>query len=338
MQFIRADAEAITDLKALTALRASGKKIVLFFWAAWHDPSKGGGSLQESFSLLAKKYAAAGLKFLLVEAEAASEVSEAFAVSVVPTFIAVSGNSEVGKLEGVNPAELVKLVKKLADSPVQGPVDTSALLNQRLEKLINTAPVMLFMKGNPAAPRCGFSRQTVELLQAEDIPFRSFDILTDEDVRAGLKTFSDWPTYPQLYVNGSFVGGLDILKEMKEEGPLKEQLGVLDLVVPPKAELSMEQRLVALTTQAPVMLFMKGNPAAPRCGFSRQTVDMLNEENIAFDSFDILSDEDVRAGLKTFSDWPTYPQLYVNGSFVGGLDILKEMKEEGPLKEQLEIA
>ena len=61
-----------------------------------------------------------------------------------------------------------------------------------------------------------------------------------------------------------------------------------------------------------------------------------NEESIEFSTFDILSDEDVRAGLKTFSDWPTYPQLYVKGEFIGGLDIIQEMKEEGSLKDQLE--
>jgi Grx4 family monothiol glutaredoxin len=83
---------------------------------------------------------------------------------------------------------------------------------------------MLFMKGSPGAPKCGFSRTIVEMLQAEDIQFATFDILTDEDVRAGLKTYSDWPTYPQLYSKGELVGGLDIVKEMKASGPLSEQL------------------------------------------------------------------------------------------------------------------
>ncbi len=338
MQFVEAETSSLSDAKTLAELRNSGKKIILFFWAAWHDPSKPGGTLQESFSLLAKKHSPSGVKFLLLEAEAVPEVSEAFGVSVVPTFIALSGMTEVGKLEGVNPAELVKLVKKLSDSPIQAPVDTEALLKQRLVSLINAAPVMLFMKGLPGAPRCGFSRQIVEILQAEKISFRAFDILTDEEVRAGLKKLSDWPTYPQLYVNGSFVGGLDILKEMREGGPLKEQLGIIDAVVPPKEELTLTQRLKALTTQAPVMLFMKGLPNAPRCGFSRQIVDILKEENVEFEGFDILTDEDVRNGLKEFSDWPTFPQLYVNGSFVGGLDIVREMREGGGLKEQLGIA
>lgn len=75
----------------------------------------------------------------------------------------------------------------------------------------------------------------------------------------------------------------------------------------------------------------KGTPNEPRCGFSRQTISLLNTHNILYKTFDILSDDDVRSGLKEYSNWPTYPQLYVNGELVGGLDILKEMSEAGEL-------
>ena len=72
------------------------------------------------------------------------------------------------------------------------------------------------MKGTPQEPRCGFSKQTVELLKSENVTFASFDILSDNEVRENLKIYSKWPTYPQLYVNGELVGGLDILKELIE--------------------------------------------------------------------------------------------------------------------------
>jgi Grx4 family monothiol glutaredoxin len=88
-------------------------------------------------------------------------------------------------------------------------------LKYRLKKLINASPVMLFMKGCPTEPKCGFSRQIIALLNEEKIQYGTFDILNDNEVRQGLKTFSNWPTYPQLYVNGTLIGGLDILKEMK---------------------------------------------------------------------------------------------------------------------------
>jgi len=317
-------------------------KLLLFFWAIWHDESKPGGHMDGVFDALAMKYATSKIRFLKVEAEAVSEVSELMKVTVVPTFVALQNGRVIEKLEGVNPTELAKLAKKLNEG-----VDTSTSIsaetkdqkqdniNVRLKKLINVAPVMLFIKGSPSVPKCGFSRQIVEILQSNNIPFASFDILSDEEVRAGLKTYSDWPTYPQLYVNGVLMGGLDIVKEMAAQGDLKEQLGVNKVELPTISNL--QERLKSLINTSLVMLFMKGSPSVPKCGFSRQIVEILQSNNIPFASFDILSDEEVRAGLKTYSDWPTYPQLYVNGVLMGGLDIVKEMAAQGDLKEQLGV-
>ena len=100
-----------------------------------------------------------------------------------------------------------------AQTPSQtatGEVDKEALF-KRLGQLVKAAPVMLFMKGTPSAPQCGFSRQTVGLLRERSIRYGFFNILADDDVRQGLKEFSDWPTFPQLYVEGELVGGLDIV-------------------------------------------------------------------------------------------------------------------------------
>lgn len=329
---------ALTSKAEFDALLSSGDKVVVFFWAAWHEPSKQNGQLQGIFQTLSDKYTT--VKHVTVEAEAVPELSELLNVTVVPTFVAYNGGAVHGRVEGVFPAELSNLVKALnaaEKATVFVKAETSAqdALNARLTKLINTAPVMLFMKGTPAEPRCGFSRQIVTILKEADIPFASFDILTDEEVRAGLKVLSDWPTYPQLYVNGTLAGGLDIIKEMQAAGDLKEQLGISSLLAAKQS--SLDDRLKSLINTAPVMLFMKGSPAEPRCGFSRQIVAILKEADIAFSSFDILTDEEVRAGLKVYSDWPTYPQLYVNGVLMGGLDIVKEMQQSGDLKAQFGI-
>lgn len=79
------------------------------------------------------------------------------------------------------------------------------------------------------------------------------------------------------------------------------------------------------------MIFMKGDRNAPRCGFSRQLIQILNDTGVSYETFDILTDEEVRQGLKTYSDWPTYPQVYVKGELQGGLDIIKEMLSGGEL-------
>ncbi|CAI0468649.1 unnamed protein product [Linum tenue] len=205
----------------------------------------------------------------------------------------------------------------------------SAILDSRLESLINSSPVMLFMKGKPEEPKCGFSRKVVEILREEKVDFGSFDILTDEEVRQGLKVYSNWSSYPQLYIKGELIGGSDIVLEMQKSGELKKVLSEKGVII------TLEDRLKHLVSSSPVMLFMKGNPDAPKCGFSSKVVNALKEEGVAFGSFDILSDEEVRQGLKAFSNWPTFPQLYYKGELVGGCDIVLELRKDGALKSTL---
>ncbi|KAL4885216.1 thioredoxin-like protein [Aspergillus karnatakaensis] len=106
-----------------------------------------------------------------------------------------------------------------AAAPALTPEQTKEALWARLTELVKAAPVMLFMKGTPSAPQCGFSRQLVGILRERSVKYGFFNILADEDVRQGLKEFADWPTFPQLWVNGELVGGLDIVKEELENDP-----------------------------------------------------------------------------------------------------------------------
>lgn len=99
--------------------------------------------------------------------------------------------------------------------------DSSQPLNERIKGLIHSAPVFLFMKGNPMMPQCGFSANVVGLLNHLGVEFKTFDILSDMDIRQGVKEYSNWPTYPQLYVKGELIGGNDIIMEMFESGELK---------------------------------------------------------------------------------------------------------------------
>lgn len=94
-----------------------------------------------------------------------------------------------------------------------------------------------------------------------------------------------------------------------------------------------QAKIADLVGKADVLLFMKGSPLFPQCGFSSRAVAILNHCNVAFDSVDVLQDQEVRAGIKEFSDWPTIPQLYVKGEFVGGSDIMMEMYEAGELQD-----
>ena len=134
-------------------------------------------------------------------------------MAAVPTFLFFQNGKVIQRIEGAKAADVTKAVQTLAKTkarpkttseatPKEPVQETPEELNKRLKSLIESSAVMLFMKGDPATPKCGFSRQTIELLNEVEAKFGSFDILTDDAVRQGLKTYSDWPTFPQLYVKG----------------------------------------------------------------------------------------------------------------------------------------
>jgi len=97
-------------------------------------------------------------------------------------------------------------------------------LRKRIADTIARGRVMLFMKGNPAMPQCGFSAAVVGILKQTGVPFESYNILADQELRDGLKEYSSWPTYPQLYVDGKLIGGADIVRDLHQKGELKEIL------------------------------------------------------------------------------------------------------------------
>eukprot|EP00587_Corethron_hystrix_P006527 CAMPEP_0113313832 /NCGR_PEP_ID=MMETSP0010_2-20120614/10105_1 /TAXON_ID=216773 ORGANISM="Corethron hystrix, Strain 308" /NCGR_SAMPLE_ID=MMETSP0010_2 /ASSEMBLY_ACC=CAM_ASM_000155 /LENGTH=352 /DNA_ID=CAMNT_0000169937 /DNA_START=60 /DNA_END=1118 /DNA_ORIENTATION=+ /assembly_acc=CAM_ASM_000155 len=322
--------------------------VILLFRTSWEPSIQPGTALDDAFSALASAYNEQ-CGFFAVDAEGCPDLSLAYGITVVPSFVLLSsdGKTVQTKLDGIPEIDVLTraVVSLVSSAPVRAPPPSSEEketgnadnLDSRLKSLVTSSPVMLFMKGSPSAPRCGFSRQSVEILDSASIAYGTFDILMDEDVRQGLKKYSDWPTYPQLYAHGELMGGLDILKEMMEGGDLAEQLGVQAL----EAKKSLEERLSELIRRSRILVFIKGIPSAPKCGFSRQIVEILEDivgeggRRIAYDSFNILEDEEVRQGLKKYSDWPTYPQLYVDGELVGGLDIVKEMLESGDLQSML---
>jgi len=101
---------------------------------------------------------------------------------------------------------------------------TDAIVTDRIKQDISDNTVVLFMKGTPVFPQCGFSARVVQILTQMGVKFKGIDVLADPAIRQGIKEFSNWPTIPQLYVKGEFVGGCDIISEMYENGELKQVL------------------------------------------------------------------------------------------------------------------
>lgn len=181
-----------------------------------------------------------------MNAEEVIDVSDAFDVTAVPYLVLTRNNQVLETVSGSDATKVRAAIEKHAKSTsgtVGGsntgtnggatnlssnsstPTDPAATpqvssgevkqdkedLHKRLSNLVKAAPVMLFMKGTPSAPQCGFSRQLVALLREKSVKYGFFNILADDEVRQGLKEFADWPTFPQLWVDGELVGGLDIV-------------------------------------------------------------------------------------------------------------------------------
>ncbi|CCG85169.1 Monothiol glutaredoxin-5 [Taphrina deformans PYCC 5710] len=224
--------------------------VALNFWASFAAPSI---QMNTVFSELSGRFPST--KFLQIDAEEMEDISESFDVNAVPFFVVMKGTEVLSRISGANPAELQASLQRYSINssnaippPLQSQAPPAAAaanstktatngapsvaetaddevdLDARLQKLVKAAPVMLFMKGSPSAPQCGFSRTLVGLLREEGIRYGFFNILADNDVRQGLKEFSDWPTFPQLYVGGEFVGGLDVVREMIENGEMTSVL------------------------------------------------------------------------------------------------------------------
>lgn len=101
-------------------------------------------------------------------------------------------------------------------------------VQEQLKEVVEGNDIVLFMKGSPDFPQCGFSGKSAQILQGLGAKFASVDVLSDNAVREGIKVYSNWPTIPQLYVGGEFVGGSDIMMEMHQNGELKEKIDALN--------------------------------------------------------------------------------------------------------------
>ncbi|KAK8405322.1 hypothetical protein O3P69_001706 [Scylla paramamosain] len=185
--------------------------LVAHFMADWAPQC---GQMNDVITELGKQLELKDVRFCIVPAEDLSEVSLKYKIAAVPTFLLLRGGQVVERVEGANAADLTNKVKtQAAKASLVSCTPTASTpeqdLNTRLKKLINSSKCMLFMKGSPDAPRCGFSRTTIELLNKLEADYSSFDILSDEEVRQGLKTYSNWPTYPQSHSGLAFTSSVN---------------------------------------------------------------------------------------------------------------------------------
>jgi len=224
--------------------------LIVSFHAPWAAPC---AQMATVLSTLATEYPVTSpltTSWVSINAEDLSDVSETYQVTAVPFLVIIRDNAVLESVSGSSAVKVRNAIEAHAgavqsagntppappassaptntaqdqrptsnDSEDQDPIKQKEQLFKRLADLVKAAPVMLFMKGTPAEPKCGFSRQTVAMLREHSVKYGFFNILADDEVRQGLKEFAEWPTYPQLWINGELVGGLDIVKEELANNP-----------------------------------------------------------------------------------------------------------------------
>lgn len=209
--------------------------LIVSFYAPWAAPCK---QMDTVLQTLAGEYPATeppSSSWVKINAEELSDVSEAYNVTAVPFLVLIRNGEVLETVSGSSAAKVRSAIESHAshsgaaaatnNGPASSAIDDEGLvateedpekkkqeLFRRLGDLVKAAPVMLFMKGTPSEPKCGFSRQLVGILRDNAVKYGFFNILADDEVRQGLKEFADWPTYPQLWVDGELVGGLDIVR------------------------------------------------------------------------------------------------------------------------------
>lgn len=231
------DVTTYEDWEAHTASLPPTTTLIISFHADWAAPCV---QMATVLQTLAAEYPADNsTSWVRVDAENLSDLSEKYDVTAVP-FLVLSRDGKV--LETVSGSSAVKVRAAIethagkpgatetngsgtsavtnggameVDEQEVDPAKAKEELNKRLEELVKAAPVMLFMKGKPSAPQCGFSRQIVAMLREHSVKYGFFDILADDEVRQGLKEYAEWPTYPQLWIDGELVGGLDLVSVMR---------------------------------------------------------------------------------------------------------------------------
>ncbi|KAJ5928640.1 thioredoxin [Penicillium verhagenii] len=207
------------DLSSQLEALSPSALLVLYFYTPWTEYSTKLRPLLSSIASQCPTTTPPTISFLSINAKNLLEISKEYGVSKAPCIVYLRNGQILESIKGSDLTEVCNALRrytgistKIPLSPDQSahPLELSEALITHLTELVRTAPVMLFMKGTPNSPLCRFSRRLVGILNENNISYDSFNILTDEDVRQGLKGFGDWPTFPQLWVNGEMVGGLDI--------------------------------------------------------------------------------------------------------------------------------
>lgn len=188
-------------------------------------------------------------------------------------------------LRNPEPFQMYKMIEHNFDYYENKFLNEKKFMFDKIDKLLSSYPVIIFIKGTPADPFCKFSKSFMELIKKTEIKYKSFDIFKDEALRCWLRIYSGWKTYPQIYVNGKIIGGVDRLTELIEKNLF---LPLVPLECKKEGCIAYIKQLVKTHG---VVVFGKGSNEKPNCKNSLEAYKILSDMNIKYEPIDILNDE-----------------------------------------------
>lgn len=218
---------AITSVAQFDAevLAAKAVGVVVSYWGSWCEPSVEANAY---FAKVAAEYE--GVKFVTVDVDAAGDICEKNSIETVP-FVAfyrptASAQELAADVSGAKIGAYEQNLKSLYGA-AKDRRSAFESVDDYIKHLLSKDKVVIFITGTPSHPICGFTTKLVGLLAEKKVPYTYVDIMTDDELCNRLKAYSNWPTYPQIYVDGALVGGLDIVLELVKEGEFDETFGVV---------------------------------------------------------------------------------------------------------------
>lgn len=197
----------------------------------------------------------------------------------------------------------------------------------QLAKMLNQSKIVLLLNGTVEKPLDEASKALLDKVNALKCEYSIIDMSVKSEF---VEHLGKNVQVPFVYMDGKAACDINGLDQLAEQEVFKVGLK--------QRKLTVNERIEELLKGSKVLLFMKGSPDSPQCGFSQKTIGILKKyDGLKYDHFDILQDNEIREGLKKYSNWPTYPQLYVKGDLIGGIDIIQEMDEENELEDALTV-
>ncbi|KAJ8686009.1 hypothetical protein QAD02_021802 [Eretmocerus hayati] len=290
---------------------------VVHFHAPWAEQCK---QINDLLTELSRVDDFRDVQFASLSAEKFPGISIESNISAVPTILLFRNGNFVSRIDGADLKTIRNHLEKhhsRCEPKMQTP-------NVEADTLIRKFSCVLFVEGSSDRIQCKTAETVINILNRHGTDFELVDVSVHSEVRDSIEKHSGCQIYPQLYIDGTFVGGSDIVQKLSDSGKLDEILV--------EKSPALESRLKRLVNRSVCMLFMKGDRRNPRCGFSKKMIALLDHHHADYETYNILEDNEVREGLKNFSNWPTYPQLYLKGELIGGLDIITELSVSGELE------